>query len=919
MGSLKSVYKYLFFLILCATTAAATNAQSGSFEDLVYRSDSLNITYPREKIFIHHDKPYYRLRDTIWLKGYRFMGPANIPDDSSRLVYIELINVQNEVVKRISTPCKMGLFAANISLPDKLVVQGEYRLRAYTRYSMNFGEPLFFESRFAIIDPSSEEWKTRVQELRFDGKRLVAAIGVSAQNSQLSGRALTIKLRSKNKLLFRTKAITDETGKIYIDTLITDNGHQSFQLEIADGNTTKLQLPVTNQKSLVDLQFLPEGGTFIAGKQQRLGFKAINAFGKGVDVKGVIKDAEGNEITRFSSIHKGMGIAAFTPVVNETYTAFLENGLTFKLPLPQSSGIMLQVITDAAADSLQLKIAASPDIQKKLIYFVARTGGVSAARGRVPLTAAGYELKISKAELLPGITVFTLYDENLVPVNGRAVFIPPTNELKLTLTANKAEYAKKDSVSLMLQVQDKKGKNIAGSFSMAVLDTSQVKVFPNGENLASYMLLSADLKGEIEEPYYYFNQPDPDALEALLLTQGWVSYTSIPATPALYFEKDFMVSGKVTNIFDKALDGTKVTLFAKVGKHKAFFSDTVTNASGEFTFTHLPLYETDSVSMLLQALNRKGKSFNVGISLKEPIYPAVTSDPGLYSNGSILTDTLARDYITRHEKIRTQLVKDGIMLEEVVLKSKSRIPGSKNLNEDGGADQVINEEVLNKTPKETLLTILEKQAKGFRAGILPKSNYPAYMINSNIVRLIIDGVDVHFFYRPSSGLATDYLHFITSYLNSLNGEDIKGIEIMNSGYNTPYRSTYLTLEEQASSGPTTIDYSFIEVTTYSGLGPFLKKTPGMYLFKPVYPVLSKQFYSPKYTSPEQKTVLPDLRNTIYWDQDIVTDSGGKAIVSFYTSESNGSYVIIIQGTDLNGNFGILYQPLHINVTDRTRF
>ncbi|ANH82327.1 hypothetical protein A8C56_16380 [Niabella ginsenosidivorans] len=106
------------------------------------------------------------------------------------------------------------------------------------------------------------------------------------------------------------------------------------------------------------------------------------------------------------------------------------------------------------------------------------------------------------------------------------------------------------------------------------------------------------------------------------------------------------------------------------------------------------------------------------------------------------------------------------------------------------------------------------------------------------------------------------------------------------------------------------NYSFIGITTNTGAGPFLRKTPGMHLYRPVVPVIAKQFYSPRYTTPDEKTTLPDKRTTVYWNPEVITDQNGKAVVSFYTSESSSSsYMIIVQGTNLTGGLGVLYQPL----------
>ena len=909
-------YRQFVFIALFIIPCIPALSQSNAFAEWAFTNDSINITAPREKIFVHRDKPYYKPGDTLWLKGYILTAPELIPNDSSRIAYIELINAQNEIVRRISTPCVMGLFAGAVTLHEKNFPQGEYLLRAYTRYQQNFGDSLFFESRFTIIDPRLEAWKTTVRKLSFAGNRLLISATLAAESRELvANRAVSIRLRAKNKLLYRARVLTDASGNVYIDTLLKETGDEDLLLEIADQDQLKLQLPVTaGDNRLIDLQFLPEGGSFIAGKQQRLGFKALDASGKGIDIKGVIKDSKGVEITPFASIHKGMGLVSFAPQAGEVYTAVLDNGAFFPLPAPGISGTMLQVT--GQADSIRLRIEASPDLYGSTVYFTATTRGITAARGRVIIQPQGFGVSLSKQQFRPGITVFTLYDHNLQPLNGRAIFIRPPGDLQVTLTPHQPVYGKKDSVSLLLKARNAHGENTAGVFSLAVLDTSQVKLFPDAENLLSYMLLSSDLKGTIEEPYYYFKNPDPDTVEALLLTQGWVSYARKANPITIPYEKDFAISGRVSNIFDKQLDGVKVVLLGKAGKNNVFFLDTLTDANGAFTFNRFDFYETDSISMLIKASNKKGKSFNVGVEVEPPVYPAVNTTTRLYNTDGMLTDTLAQQYVARHQQVVADLKKEGIVLQEVVVTSRMRIPKSKNLNEDGGADQVINEETLNKTPKESLLDILKTQVPGFRMGSPLRSRMEYYMINSNIVRLVIDGVDLHFFYQPSNEQRNEYVQFLNTYLNYFAAEDISGIEVMNtSRYNAAYRDQYLTLEEKLSTGPVTVDFSFIEITTRSGQGPFLKKTPGMYLLRPLYPAVTRQFYSPRYMSSAQETVVPDLRQTIYWNPDVVTDEKGEATISFYTSESNSrGYMIIVQGTDLKGGLGVLYQPLNIEGT-----
>lgn len=244
--------------------------------------------------------------------------------------------------------------------------------------------------------------------------------------------------------------------------------------------------------------------------------------------------------------------------------------------------------------------------------------------------------------------------------------------------------------------------------------------------------------------------------------------------------------------------------------------------------------------------------------------------------------------------LQLQIKKDGHFLEEVVIRAKRKIEGSKNLNEDGGSDQVITEKILDATPKENLLYVLSRQIPGF-----PVIRGVPFTIGKSKVEIVIDGIDLGWFEMDP----IDVLQYYSA-------EDVKGIEIMKSlKYNIAYQSKFYDPMEVNFMDPPV----FIEITTKTGEGPFMKKTPGIYLYKPLVPVMAKQFYSPRYTDPARENIFPDLRSTIYWNPNIITDKKGEAEVSFYTSESKSSYLIILQGTDLIGKFGVLYD--YINVTN----
>lgn len=889
-------------------------AQSGDFETKITALDSIHYSDPREKIFIHYDKPSYKLKDTLWMKGYIVTATEHLPNDSSRIVHVEVINAQNQVIKRLTPLCAWGLFNSFIALQPSDFTQGQYVLRAYTQHMRNFGDTLFFTSTFKILDPESPNWKINFSRLQLNGRQLQVTASVSPAEGNTSKReAFSVRLLSGNKQIFRQRITPDSYGDLRLDTLIKEYANTPLTMELSDRDNWKVVVPVEMLPAVTDLQFMPEGGTLLSHKKQVIAFKAINGNGTGKEISGTVKDSNGNILTDFASVHRGMGYFSLTPEPGQTYTAYVSDGSSVKLPETSNSGYLLHVDNTSSKDSLFLTIDGSADNFGKWVYFTISTRGSVKVWGRQKTKPMPTQISLGKQPFPQGITEITLYDENLLPVNERAIFIWRDETLQIKAQTHKPTYFNLDSVSLLIQAGYENGKAAVANFSLAVIDTNQIPLHQFQENILSYFYLQSDLAGIIEDPFFYFTDSARLAADLLMLTHGWVAYRTLPAKKDFTYEKAFSLYGSVTNIFNKPLVKSNITLFGKAGKNDMFLLDTLTDENGRFVFTDFPVFETDSISMVIKALNKRGKSFNVGIDLDEPDYPSLPRKTMLAEAANINTDSTARLAIDRQQELIEQFKKDGTYLKEVVVTAKAKIQGSKNLNSDGGSDQTINESTLNKTAKLSLLDVLQQQVKGFRIGTLRKSNVQRFMINSNITRFIIDGVDLEFFYQASgSNDGLEYLNYYKGYLEYFSAEDIKGIEIMNTPrYNSAYRSNFLNISEFLNSGPATVDYSFLEITTQSGEGPFMKKTPGIYLLKPVFPFIAKQFYSPRYKSPEDRPVFPDYRTTLYWNSNISTDSTGKARISFYTSESRGNYIMVLQGTDLNGRFGFLRQPVYI--------
>jgi hypothetical protein len=71
--------------------------------------------------------------------------------------------------------------------------------------------------------------------------------------------------------------------------------------------------------------------------------------------------------------------------------------------------------------------------------------------------------------------------------------------------------------------------------------------------------------------------------------------------------------------------------------------------------------------------------------------------------------------------------------------------------------------------------------------------------------------------------------------------------------------------------------------------------------KPIGYQLPVEFYSPKYdTQASRNNSTPDLRTTIYWKPDVITDDEGNAKLDFYTADNPGTYSVIVEGVSDEG-------------------
>ena len=876
-------FVFLLTILLIASGLLVKAQQPASIKTLISKVDDYNAKLPAEKLYLQFDKPYYFIGDTIWFKGYLTNSILNYSSLSSRL-YVDLVNDSNKVVKHFIFPVSFGLSWGNIALDENLR-EGAYTIRAYTNWMRNFGNDALFYQSFYISNISSNTWIINTNNSINNNSVKVGLKFTGINKTPFSNQNLQLKLVNGGKTLFQNAIVTGADGSANIDFTLPENtASKNLMLVAGDKKSSKrvAQIPLDIERAQdVDIQFMPESGPFIASLPTQVGFKAIGENGKGINVTGIVTDKENNTVAKFESLKAGMGVFNMAPQPGEIYTAkiTLPNGSikTVDMPELKKSGILLKVKNGFAQDTLDVSILATEDMLSPATYYIiGQSRGIVCYGASFKLDKQFINLHVPTALFPTGVAHFTIINANNQPVNERLTFIDHDDNLKINIMPSDASFSPRDSIPLHITVTDQDGKPILGSFSVAVTDDAQIKGGTNNTgNILTSFLLSSDLKGFIENPAYYFekNARSWKALDALLLTQGWIGYNwkdiaNRAPSPQFAPEPDYTLKGKVDNLLNKPIANSKVLLLA-TGKYH-FIRDTTTNAGGEFYFHKIPA--ADNTKYVLQARNAKGRTINAGITINEVSalnanIPFKVMPQPWYVNTDTSMLNYAKNNSTYNDELERRKYGDHL-LKEVEIKNSSIIKGSQNLNGAGNSDQTITEADIEKAGKASLLDLIQQKINGFRTGYPHKATDIEYFLKDKRVRFVIDGIDLDRFYQPTGATANEHYEYQKETLDYLTAADIVGIEVLySSRYNAAYHAQNLSIDDQLAidvTGPRGSDNAYLEITTRSGNGPFTRTATGIFVYKPVPVTLPKQFYRPRYPAKNSTRNFTDLRSTIHW-------------------------------------------------------
>ncbi|WP_316777172.1 carboxypeptidase regulatory-like domain-containing protein [Pedobacter antarcticus] len=888
----------LFILFLSFNFQASAQQDTTILKNILDKSKMIAEQYPAEKVYLHFDKPYYSVADTLFFKAYLTFD-QNLPSALSKIVYVDVLNSQDSLVKSLKLPVNNSVAFGSLELDMTNFKQGNYYVRAYTQWMYNSSSDYYFHKTIPIGEAIDKKVITHFNYKASQsdkGQTIDAQIQYkNLDKIVMAGKPVSWSLTSNYEVIGKGRGVTDQNGVLKISVPAKKNqvitkANLVTDLKISDTDNATNTFVMKPKTGANDIQFFPEGGELIEGVPTQMAFKAVNPNGLGIDATGTVTDESGNQLATFNSSHLGMGSFYLNTEKGRTYKA----NITFKdgtkkavdLPKSSASGITLQAV-NTSPDIINFKIVANDAYfqanQGKGLYIVAQNGGrvyyAAQSKLQTQVTAA----KIPTEKFPSGIIQLTLFSSAGDPVSERMIFILHQDAMKLSLKSDLPSYKVRQKVKMTISAKDST-QNLAGDFSLSVVDQQKVPVDENTETtIVSSLLLTSDLQGFVERPNYYFIKTDAKKraeLDILMLTQGYrrFSYKEIlanrfPQTTYLP-EQGISVSGILR---DRTGMPVKKGALRLTGPGRSVSAETLTTNSGIFNFKNL-VFE-DGLELLLNAKYSANGS-NLMIMLDEQAFPEVSGNPDVATEVMNIDSTLS-SYLDNSKKQYSNL---RTLKEVQITGATVKKPSHADHPALSGLSSMPDHQIDGERFKDCndLLTCLKTMALGLTFDVDKfYVNRDYQQGNRTPVQIFINGAPV------------DAVN-----LSSVMPGEVESVEIFLRD------QLGITFKNYNANGILVINTKKAPKSNMS-LSDLKKMLPenNTMKFIPRGYTKVREFYAPKYTTQISSYTGNDLRTTIYWNPKIQTTEAGDTVVEFYNADGKGTYRAVIEGLDKNGNPG----------------
>lgn len=879
---------------------------------------------PQEKVYLHIDKGTCLPGDTLWFRGYLVDATFHLQLPTARFVYVELVNPLDSIVSQVvirenKKRSYQGYLPVARDLPE-----GIYTLRSYTQYMVSNERDYLFKRPIHIVTP---QWNNmKIKSVAGMGTKPSMTLSFSEQSQNVTvldaKMSFGIKKNTPLKIIGKTNEILFNWDKAFQD------GESSWLLSFKDDKNNSYQrfFPSGTTNEDYDVSFYPEGGYLLNGIPCRVAFKALGCSGNSMDISFDVLDEEGQVVAVGQTLHEGMGSFTFTPELNKKYRVSCSNAYSrkkvFTLPAVDNK-VTNGLRVDVQKESFKVSLLSVNNAVPETLYLIAHVRGIVVYSGECKEPGKSY--LFAKKDFPAGVVQFLLLDKSGKPLSERLAFSDNYTPSLCTVSLESSSMKKREPTMVNLHLTNAAQQPLKGNFSVAVTDNYYAPT-DTCQSILSHLLLTSELKGTIKSPGFYFKHGSAATricLDLLMMTQGWRRY-SIPdiiygnyAKSVKEKHSEFAISGRTVTLSPLLGKNSNEHLVSitGVGNAEGFQRMVPTDAEGYFCFDSIEY--SDGSGFYLEAMQLKGKKTGkIELDTKE-----TTKLTSLFPQPPLEDDSIKS--VQTEELVGISKVGNmHYLLQDVVIKAP--FWGSRNYQKVTERETIRykNMKSMLKSMGMDILSVAQESEKTETLAGDSATNIEVKIDEGRVYETLYYGSQKVLVFVDDAYCALSDM--VVSWLTPGDIEDISFIkDVKRDRANALLKGSLHWGEQMFTYGDLCSAYAKIplkqetiavlNVTTKKG---FDSRCFGWWAHlyrdiqqnnqrkKTFYPLgyqLPVEFYSPKYDTADKKnSEVPDVRTTLYWQPELITDEQGNASFLFYNSDQVIGYSLIIEGISDQG-------------------
>ncbi|QIA09755.1 alpha-2-macroglobulin family protein [Draconibacterium halophilum] len=628
------------------------------------------------------------------------------------------------------------------------------------------------------------------------------------------------------------------------------------------------------------VRFFPEGGMLLEHTPNVIGVKITGKNGESIHTNGVVLNKDNKTVAHFVTNYKGLGRFDFYPNSGEEYTVVLNAFPKVKVQFweAEKEGIKLQLYNNSE-DLLHVGILSNSKNYYRQKYTLAcMNRGEVIFYKKVRPTQNDFSVKIEKNKFGAGINRLLLLNEDLNPVSERLYFNNNIETNTINIELSDSVFSNRSLADFHL-VPDKKFLADSARLSIAVVDENSLNAFGESQTLLSQLYLDAELIGRIESPANYFNDDAEisaeQKLDLLMLTHGWSNYiwnkiADLDEEEFVYpVTAGFTIGGYVTNLWNKKRVAESEVILM-VQNDSLFSSWETSDAEGRFVFQHINL--ADSAAVTLQA-RKSSESENTRVTIEPLKTISAAFNPNKFKQYSernkIPLELYRQNYYASLAEKAFEPEKDVILIDEV------KVSANAPEQEEVKFSQIYSEPDIMIKPTDadfmanTLKDFLFEKAPAFFGNNMPMSLLGGSARNNYIVYL--DGI---LWTNPHNPPLPPISVSSIDRVDIIDTHNPTGVALLGSRGSAGGVFIYTK-----RGAPDEVREKYLK-------GVIKQKIKGFSKYR--------EFYSPTYNAENINSERPDHRTTLYWNPSVKINNG-EANISFFTSDDNARYKVLVEG------------------------